>query len=75
MGNATAVISLGSDYDATRAVALETQVARTDGVDSVEFNYTNNKLTVKFVSDRVSLAELKAVVIREKKHSSRSVTG
>ena len=47
-------------------------MARTDGVDSVEFNYTNNKLTVKFDSDWVSLAELKAIVMREKKHRARS---
>jgi len=72
MGNATTVISLGGDYDATRAVALETRVARTDGVDSVEFNYANNKLTVKFDSDRVSLAELEAIVMRERKHRARS---
>ena len=72
MGNATAVISLGGDYDAARAAALRTQVARTGGVDSVEFNYTNNRLTVKFDSNRVSLAELKAIVILEKKHHARS---
>ena len=72
MGNATTVMSLGGDYDATRAVTLETRVARTDGVDSVGFNYANNKLTVKFDSDRVSLAELEAIVIRERKHRARS---
>jgi len=71
MGNATTVISLGGDYDATRAVALKTRVARTDGVDSVEFNYANNKLTVKFDSDRVGLAELEGIVMRERKHRAR----
>jgi len=72
MGNATTVMSLGGDYDAARAAALRTQVARTDGVDSVEFNYTNNKLTVEFDSDRVSLAELKAIAMREKRTFARS---
>jgi copper chaperone CopZ len=72
MGNATTVISLGSDYDAARAATLRTQVARTDGVDSVEFNYANNKLTVKFDSDRVSLAELEVIVMRERKHRAHS---
>ena len=72
MGNATTVMSLGGDYDATRAVALETRVARTDGVDSVDFNYFNNKLTVKFDSGRVSLAELEVIVMRERKHRTRS---
>ena len=72
MGTATTVISLGGDYDATRAVALETLVASTDGVDSVEFNYANSKLIVKFDSDRVSLAELEAIAMREKKHLARS---
>ena len=72
MGNATTVMSLGGDYDATRAVAFETRVARTDGVDSVDFNYFNNKLTVKFDSGRVSLAELEVIVMRERKHRTRS---
>jgi len=71
VGNATTVISLGGDYDATRAAAFETRVARTDGVDSAEFNYANNKLTVKFDSDRVGLAELEAIVMRERKHRAR----
>lgn len=73
MGNATTVMSLGSDYEAARAVVLEAQVARTDRVDSVVFNYTNNKLTVKFDPDMVNLRELKAMVMREKKHHSRPV--
>ena len=71
MGNATTVISLGSDYDAARAVALEAAISRIDGVESVVFNYTNNKVTVRFDSDRVGLGELKAAVTREKKHRSR----
>jgi len=72
MGNGTTVISLGSNYDAARALALEAIIARTDGVDSVEFNYTNNKLTVRFDPDQVSLGEVKAMVTREKKHRVRS---
>ena len=72
MGNATMVMSLGGDYDATRAVALETRVAKTDGVDSVDFNYANNKLTVKFDSGRVSLTELEVIVMRERKHRTHS---
>jgi copper chaperone CopZ len=72
MGNGTTVISLGSDYDATRATALEAALTRIEGIESVEFNYTSNKVTVKFDSGRVSLGELKAIVMREKKHQSRS---
>jgi copper chaperone CopZ len=68
----TTVISLGYDYDAARASALKAAIARTGGVDSVEFNYPNNKLTVKFDSRRVSLAKLEAIVMRERKHRSRS---
>jgi len=71
MGNGTTVISLGSDYDTPRAVALEAAIARIDGVESVEFNYTNNKVTVKFDSDRVSPGRLKAIVMPEKKHHAR----
>jgi copper chaperone CopZ len=72
MGNATTVMSLGSDYDATRAVVLEAAISKIDGIESVEFNYTSNKVTVKFDSGRVSLGELKAIVMREKKHHSCS---
>ena len=68
MGNATTVISLGSDYDAARAMDLRALIARMEGVDFVDFNYTNNKLTVRFDPDRASLKELKDLVMREKKH-------
>ena len=68
MGNGTTVMSLGSEYDAARAVALEAAVERVKGVDHVEFNYTNNKLTVRFSPDRTNLKEILEVVAREKKH-------
>lgn len=73
MGSATMVTALGSDYDAARATGLKALVARIDGVDFVDFNYTTNKLTVKFDSDRLSLRELESVVMREKQHHARSV--
>lgn len=73
MGSATMVMALGSDYDAARAVGLKALIARIDGVDFVDFNYTTNKLTVKFDSDRLSLRELESVVMREKQHHARSV--
>ena len=73
MGNGTTVISLGSDYDAARALALEAAIARIDGVESVEFNYTNNKVTVRFDPDQVNQEELKGLVMRERKRRARSV--
>jgi len=73
MGNGTTVISLGSEYDAARAVALEAALARVDGVDHVEFNYTNNKVTVGFDPDRTNLKEIKDLVTREKKRQTRSL--
>jgi len=69
MGSAMMVITLGNDYDATRAVSIKARLARIDGVGFVDFNYTNNKLTVNFDPDQVSLSELEAMVMREKKAS------
>jgi len=69
MGNGTTVISLGSDYDSARASALKAAIARIDGVDHVEFNYTNNKVTVMFNPDRTSLKKLADMVAREKNRS------
>jgi hypothetical protein len=71
MGIATTVMTLGSDYDASRAMGLRSQIARFNGVDHVDFNYTNNKLTVRFDPDRVSLTNIEALVKREKKHRTR----
>ena len=71
MGNATTVISLGSDYDAARAIDLRALIAGMEGVDFVDFNYTNNKLAVRFDPDRASLKELEDLVMREKKHRAR----
>ena len=74
MGNGTTVISLGSDYDTPRAVALEAALSRVDGVDHVEFNYTNNRIIVRFDPDRTSLKELVELVAREKRPLTNSVT-
>ena len=72
MGTAMTVTALRDDYDARGAVELKTAIARVDGVESVDFNYTNNKLIVKFDSDRVSLLELKKIITRqEKRHTSQ----
>jgi allophanate hydrolase subunit 1 len=68
MGNATVIIALGPDYDATRAAGIKSRLATKDGVNFVDFNYTNNKLTVKFDPDRASFDELKAIFEQEKKH-------
>jgi len=68
MENGTAVISLGSEYDSARAAALEAAVERVKGVDHVEFNYTNNKVSVRFDPDRTNLKEIMDLVAREKKH-------
>jgi copper chaperone CopZ len=75
MGIGTTVISLGGEYDAAMAVALEAAVARVGGVDHVEFNYTNNKVTVRFDPDKANLKEIKELVAREKKrHTSSRAT-
>jgi hypothetical protein len=68
MGNAMVVITLGTEYDATRASGIKLQLGRIDGVRFVDFNYTNNKLIVRFDPDRASLSELKAIFEQEKKH-------
>jgi len=72
MGIGTTVISLGGEYDAAMAVALEAAVARVGGVDHVEFNYTNNKVTVRFDPDRTDLKEIKDLVVREKERQTSS---
>ncbi len=68
MGSAVVVMTLGPRYDVTRAAGMRARVEKIDGVDFVDFNYTNNKLTVKFNPDRASPSELKAIATREKKH-------
>ena len=73
MGNATKVMSLGGDYDTTRAVGLKARMAKTKGVARVDFNYTNNKVTVEFDSEGASPKELEAMVSREKKHRAHSI--
>ena len=69
---ATAVMALGVEYDAKRAERLRASVAGIDGVDFADFNYTNNKLAVKFDPDRVNLEKLQGIVARERKHQDRS---
>jgi len=73
MGSGTTVMSLGSEYDAARAVALEAAVERVRGVDHVEFNYTNNKVTVRFDPDKTNLKEIMDLVTRERKRHIRSL--
>jgi hypothetical protein len=68
MGSAVVVMSLGPEYDVTRAARMRARLAKIDGVDFVDFNYTNNKLTVKFNPDRARPSELKAMAAREKTH-------
>ena len=74
MGTATMVMGLGGDYEATRAVALRTRIAGIAGVDFVEFNYTTNRVTVRFDPDQLSQKELENMVTREKGHRTRSVS-
>ena len=69
MAHATLVMGLGGDYDPTRAAALYAVLSTIGGVDFVEFNYTNNKVTVSFNPDRVSLSELSNILLREKEHN------
>jgi copper chaperone CopZ len=73
MGKARMVITLVSDYDTTRAAGLKARIAKINGVAFVDFNYTNNKVTLEFDPDRVSPRELEVVVMQENKHSARSV--
>jgi hypothetical protein len=68
MGNAVVVMSLGPEYDVTRVAGMRARLAKIDGVDSVDFNYINNKLTVKFNPDQASPRELKAIATRERKY-------
>jgi hypothetical protein len=68
MGSAMVVMTLGTEYDVTRAAGMKALLAKMDGVDFVDFNYTNNKLTVKFNPDRASPFRIKAIAVREKKH-------
>ena len=71
MATATMVMGLGGDYDSTKAGALYAVLSDLDGVEYVEFNYTNNKVTVSFDPDRVSLKELESIIIQEKNHRDR----
>ena len=71
MGKATTVMTLGAGYDAKRAERLKALVAGIGGVDFVDFNYTNNRITVKFDPDRLSLERLKGIVARESKRRFR----
>jgi copper chaperone CopZ len=72
MEKATAVMTLGSDYDASRAVGLTAKIAKLDGVQFVDFNYMTNKVTVNFDPARVSLKDLKDIVTRERGHHDHS---
>jgi len=65
------VMTLGAGYDARRAERLKALVAGIGGVDFVDFNYTNNKITVEFDSDQQSLERLKDVVAQERKRRFR----
>jgi allophanate hydrolase subunit 1 len=69
MANATLVMGLGGDYDPTRAAALYAILSAIGGVEFVEFNYTNNKVTISFDPDRVSLSELTDILSREKEQN------
>jgi len=73
MKTATMVKALGSEYDATRAVALRTRIGGMAGVDLVDFNYTNNRVTVRYDPDLLSQKDLEDLVAREKRHRTRSV--
>ena len=66
------MISLGSEYDATRAAALKAAMVEVAGVTDVEFNYTTNKITVRFDPNRTDLKELTRLVVLEKKRHPRS---
>jgi hypothetical protein len=66
MAHATLVMGLGGDYDPTRAAVLYAILSAIGGVEFVEFNYTNNKVTVSFDPERVSLSELTEILSREK---------
>jgi len=74
MGTATMVMGLGGDYEVTRAVGLRTRIAGIAGVNFVEFNYTTNRVTVRFDPDQLSQKELENMVTREKGHRTRSVS-
>jgi len=74
MGTATMVMGLGGDYEATRAVALRTRIAGIAGVNFVEFNYTTNRVTVRYDPDRLSQKVLENIVTREKEHRASAVT-
>ena len=68
MGDATAVMTLGNDYDVSRAVGLMARIAKINGVQFVDFNYTTNKIIVDFDPGRVGLQKLKEMVTRERAH-------
>jgi hypothetical protein len=74
MGRARMVITLGSDYDTTRAAGLKARIAKIKGVTLMDFNYTNNKVILEFDPDRVGPRELEVMVMQESKHRTRSVT-
>ena len=74
MGTATMVMGLGGDYEVTRAVALRTRIAGIAGVNFVEFNYTTNRVTVRYDPGQLSQKELENIVTREKGHRTSSVT-
>ena len=65
------MMALGGGYDARRAERLKALVAGIGGVDFVDFNYTNNRITVEFDPDQQSLERLKDIVARESKRRLR----
>jgi len=72
MESAMAVMALGGDYDASRAMGLMAKMAKIGGVQAVDFNYTTNKVIVNFDPARVSLDKVKNVVTRERRHPIHS---
>ncbi len=73
MSNATAIISLGGEYDSARASVLYANLSGVKGVLFVEFNYTTNKVTLSFDPDLVSLDEIKGIIAREKEGQGPSL--
>jgi hypothetical protein len=75
LGRARMVITLGSDYDTTRAAGFKARMDKIKGVTFMDFDYINNKVILEFNPDRVGPRELEVMVTQESKHRARSAAG
>lgn len=66
------VMTLGVGYDARRSKRLKARMSKMAGVDSVEYNYVVDRITITFDPDLLDPAKLQGLIVRERSHRLRA---